>query len=137
MAYKYDSALKHFTYSKESYKIISDFLLSGEKSNPNILLNVTKISKNFGKRPVKWLELSTTVSFAKALIRIKLQNGDRKLEQHFKKWIKSMKKTDVLFTDFGKNTDIFAILDRLDSKRLLKLMKEIVTDVTTLKSRRH
>jgi len=49
MAYKYDSALKHFTYSKESYKIISDFLLSGEKSNPNILLNVTKISKEFGK----------------------------------------------------------------------------------------
>jgi len=33
--------------SKESYKIISDFLLSGEKSNPNILLKVNEITNTF------------------------------------------------------------------------------------------
>jgi len=29
MTYKYKSVLKSFQYSKENYKIISDFLLSG------------------------------------------------------------------------------------------------------------
>jgi len=74
MAYKYSSILKSFQYDKESYKIISDFLLSGEKSNPNILLNVTKVSKEFGKEPRHWLQLESTFTFAKALIQIKLES---------------------------------------------------------------
>ena len=86
MAYKYESILKTFEYSKDSYKVISDFLLSGDMTNPNVMLNVTKVSKEFGKRPIKWLELSTTISFSKALIRIKLKNSDNKLEKVFKKY---------------------------------------------------
>jgi len=134
MAYKYDSILKTFSYSKEKYKIISDFLLSGDITNPNILLNVTKITSELkpNLKPKHWFELSSTVNFVKALIRIKLKNGDKKLKLAFKKWLKTEggntalgKNADVIFTDFGQSSDIFAVLERLNSKQLLKLMKEI------------
>ena len=122
MAYKYDSALKHFTYSKESYKIISDFLLSGEKSNPNILLNVTKISKEFGKRPNDWFAISTTLSFIKALIQIKLENG-KDLNKIFYKFIKNEKLTATSKNGNGQNYELVNLLESLNSKQLLKLIK--------------
>jgi len=122
MAYKYDSALKHFTYSKESYKIISNFLLSGEKSNPNILLNVTKISKEFGKRPNDWFAISTTLSFIKALIQIKLENG-KDLNKIFYKFIKNEKLTATSKNGNGQNYELVNLLESLNSKQLLKLIK--------------
>ncbi len=69
MTYKYKSVLKSFQYSKENYKIISDFLLSGDKENPNIMLNITKVSKKFNTRPSEWLRLPSTIKFIKALIK--------------------------------------------------------------------
>ena len=86
MSYKYSTIIKTFSYSKESYKIISDFLLSGQKSNPNILLNVTKISKEFGKLPNEWLRLSSTIAFAKSLIQIKLESKNEELTKAFEKF---------------------------------------------------
>ncbi len=68
MTYKYKSVLKSFQYSKENYKIISDFLLSGDRKNPDILLNVTKVSKIFGKRPVNWFELISVQNYIKSLL---------------------------------------------------------------------
>jgi hypothetical protein len=123
--YKYESILKTFQYSKESYQIISDFLLSGDITNPDILLNVTKISKEFGKRPAKWFELESTISFIKALIKIKIKNEDKKLLRAFKKFLKNLKNTDVPKKDFAKNTEPTVIIDSLNSKELLKLSKEI------------
>jgi len=122
MVYKYDSILKTFQYSKESYKIISDFLLSGEKSNPNILLNVTKISKEFGKRPNDWFAISTTLSFIKALIQIKLENG-KDLNKIFYKFIKNEKLTATSKNGNGQNYELVNLLESLNSKQLLKLIK--------------
>jgi len=139
MAYKYKSILKTFQYSKESYKIISDFLLSGNITDPNILLNVTKISKDFGKIPKEWFRISTTISFVKALIRIKLKDGDKRLEKFFPKWLKNENLSEVSNNHFTQNKDMtdggitpigqnphsIAVLEELDNKQLLRLMKEI------------
>jgi len=124
MAYKYDSALKHFTYSKESYKIISDFLLSGDITNPNIMLNVTKISKEFGKIPNEWFRITSTITFVKALIQVKLEDGDKKLKKHLTKFI-TTHISDTGKTRITQNTDLIVMLNNLDYKQLQKLMKEI------------
>jgi len=123
MAYKYNSALKHFTYSKESYQVISDFLLSGDITNPDILLNVTKITSEFkpNLKPKHWFELSSTVNFVKALIKIKIQDNDKKLKLAFKKWLK----TEGGNTALGKNADFITVLEKLNHKQLFKLAKEI------------
>ena len=92
MPYKYKSILKSFQYSKENYQVISDFLLSGAKSNPNILLNVTKISKEFGKEPRHWFQLESTLNFIKALIQIKLEANNKKLKTAFRKFITNEQK---------------------------------------------
>jgi len=138
MAYKYKSILKTFQYSKESYKIISDFLLSGDITDPNILLNVTKISKDFGKLPNEWFRISTTISFVKAVIQIKLEDNTNGINKNFKKFIKSnmsdtgitlitqkQDMTDTGNTRIGQNLHFIAILEDLDNKQLLRLMKEI------------
>jgi len=124
MAYKYESILKTFSYSKESCKIISDFLLSGDITNPNILLNVTKVSKEFGKRAVNWFPNPSVVAFTKALIRIKIQDNDKKLKKAFKKFIK-LNISEVRISDLTQNSGFITILENLDHKQLLKLMKEI------------
>jgi len=126
MAYKYDSALKHFTYSKERYKIISDFLLSGDITNPNIMLNVTKISKEFGKIPKNWFVLPTTTSFVKALIQVKLEDGDKKLKKAFFKFLNNENiMSDSIISTITQNTDLIVVLNNLNYKQLQKLMKEI------------
>ena len=78
MPYKYNSVLKTFEYSKENYQIISDFLLSGKITDPDILLNVTKITTKFrpSLKPKNWFELTGTTQFAKALIKIKINDDD-------------------------------------------------------------
>jgi hypothetical protein len=122
MPYKYKSILKSFQYSKENYQVISDFLLSGAKSNPNILLNVTKITAVLKKtmKPKHWFKLSSTILFVKALIKIKLQN-DKKLIKVLKEFIKSEGGNSAL----TQNYDFIDFLDKLDSKLLLKLMKKM------------
>jgi|GEM_PF-2378265 len=124
MAYKYNSILKTFEYSKESYKIISDFLLSGDITNPDILLNVTKISKEFGKIPKDWLRMPTAVSFMKALIQIKIEDNDKKLKKLFLKFIKT-DLSDRSKSPITLNSDFIDILYSLDYKQLQKLAKEI------------
>ena len=124
MTYKYSTILKTFNYSKESYKIISDFILSGDITNPDILLNVTKISKEFGKVPNEWFRISSTISFAKALIRIKIKDNDKRLKKAFLKFIK-LNMSDTGITRITQNSDFIAILEKLDYKQLQKLMKEI------------
>jgi len=123
MAYKYESILKTFEYSKESYKIISDFLLSGNMINPDVMLNVTKITAILrpSMKPKHWFELESTVRFIKALIRVKLNNEDKQLIRAFKKWLKSEGGIPAL----TKNFDLIDILDSLNKKLLLKLSKEI------------
>ena len=125
MAYKYDSALKHFTYSKESYKIISDFLLSGDITNPNIMLNVTNISKKFCKEPKYWFRISTVIEFTKALIKIKIQANNKHFIKSFYKFIKNADISEVTQNHLTQNTDLIVILNNLDYKQLQKLMKEI------------
>jgi hypothetical protein len=122
--YKYESILKTFQYSKESYQIISDFLLSGDITNPDILLNVTKISKEFGKRPNDWFALPTTISFVKALIQVKIEAEDKKFLRAFKKFLKN-EKAITRKSGNGKNIDFIDTLEILDNKQLQKLMKEI------------
>ncbi len=77
MAYKYESVLKSFQYSTESYKLVSDFLLSGEKTNPKVMLKVTEISKHFGKDSRDWFRISSTKAFISALINIKLDEKEK------------------------------------------------------------
>jgi hypothetical protein len=122
--YKYESILKTFQYSKESYQIISDFLLSGDITNPDILLNVTKVSKEFGKIPKDWLRMPSTVSFIKALIQVKIEAEDKKFLRAFKKFLKT-EKAIRRFSPNGKNIDFIDTLELLDNKQLQKLMKEI------------
>ena len=124
MTYKYSTILKTFNYSKESYKIISDFILSGDITNPDILLHVTKISKEFGKLPNEQFRISSTISFAKALIRIKIKDNDKRLKKAFLKFIK-LNMSDTGITRITQNSDFIAILEKLDYKQLQKLMKEI------------
>jgi hypothetical protein len=122
--YKYESILKTFQYSKESYQIISDFLLAGDITNPDILLNVTKVSKEFGKIPKDWLRMPSTVSFIKALIQVKIEAEDKKFLRAFKKFLKT-EKAIRRFSPNGKNIDFIDTLELLDNKQLQKLMKEI------------
>ena len=125
MPYKYKSILKSFQYSKENYQVISDFLLSGAKSNPNILLNVTKISKEFGKEPRHWFQLESTLNFIKALIQIKLEANNKKLKTAFRKFISNEEKTNRGISAVGKNYDFIAILELLNQKQFIKLIKAI------------
>jgi len=147
MAYKYDSALKHFTYSKESYKIISDFLLSGEKSNPDIKLKVNSITKFFksSSKPLDWFRLSTTKAYISALINIKLENEDKKLERIIREWIQIENVDKTVFstkvvnnhlccdsdktTFFDNSRNIFGVhlemLKKSDDKKFIKLLKSI------------
>ncbi len=125
MSYKYSTIIKTFSYSKESYKIISDFLLSGQKSNPNILLNVTKISKEFGKLPNEWLRLSSTIAFAKSLIQIKLESKNEKLIKAFKQFLDNGKKSDAGKSRITNNYNFINELENLDQKQLVRLMKKI------------
>jgi hypothetical protein len=124
MAYKYESILKSFEYSKENYQIISDFLLSGDITNPDILLNVTKISKEFGKIPKNWFALPSTTSFIKALIQIKFENKDKLFLKAFKKFLKSEISISRKSTN-GKENQFVDVLEELDYKQLQRLMKEI------------
>jgi hypothetical protein len=121
MAYKYESILKTFEYSKDSYKIISDFLLSGDITNPNVMLNVTKVSKEFGKIPKDWLRMSSTVAFIKALILIKIEENNKVFIKAFKKWLKS----DGRKSPIGQNSDFIDVLEMTDYRELLSLSKEI------------
>ncbi len=125
MAYKYESVLKSFEYSTESYQVISEFLLSGDKTNPNVMLKVTEISKHFNKRPNDWFAISTVVDFIKALVQIKLDNQDKLFIKAFIKWTKNENITVTSLNGNGKNNDFSAILSILNSKQLLKLIKEI------------
>jgi hypothetical protein len=118
MSYKYVSILKSFEYSKESYQIISDFLLSGNITNPDILLNVTKVSKEFGKIPKNWFTLPTTISFAKALIQIKLENEEKYLFKAFKKFLKNEKIAIGRKSTNGEKHQFIDILSELDYKQL-------------------
>jgi len=121
MAYKYESILKTFEYSKDSYKVISDFLLSGDMTNPNVMLNVTKVSKEFGKIPKNWFTLPSTVVFIKTIIKVQIQEESKNFIKAFKKWIK----TDGRKSTIGKNSDLIDILESLNYKDLVKLLKEI------------
>jgi len=125
MTYKYDSILKSFQYSKENYNIISDFLLSGDKENPNILLNVTKVSKEFNTRPSEWLRLPSTMKFVKALIKIKLKYNNKKLNKIVEKFIKDEVLSDVGKSHITQNDYLVVIVKKLEYKELLKLMKNI------------
>jgi len=138
MAYKYNSALKHFTYSKESYQVISDFLLSGDITNPNILLKVNEVTKTF-KPTAKsrdWFRLSTTKSYISALINIKLETGDKKLKTIVQKWIKAEnidKKVflsewvaDPLTQDSKENRVLnLDFLSKTEDNKLIKLLKDV------------
>ncbi len=125
MTYKYKSVLKSFQYSKENYKIISDFLLSGDRKNPDILLNVTKVSKIFGKRPVNWFELISVQNYIKSLLKIMLNSNDKKFMKTFKKFLKDEKLSEVRKSDITTNNYFLALLDNLNQKKLLKLVKLI------------
>jgi len=119
MAYKYESVLKSFEYSTESYKVISEFLLSGDKTNPNVLLNVTTISKHFNKRPNDWFANPSTIIFIKALIKIK--GNDKQFIKAFKKWLKS----DTRKSGITKKDDSTEIVENLENKEIVKLAKDI------------
>ncbi len=125
MTYKYKSVLKSFQYSKENYKIISDFLLSGDRKNPNILLNVTKVSKVFDKLPNRWFRLPSTVRFAKTLIKIKLKSNDEKLKKLIKKFIKDGDFRDARFSRITSDNYFSDFVESLEQKELVKLMKFI------------
>jgi len=125
MAYKYNSALKTFEYSKKSYKIISDFLLSGDITNPDILLNVTKISKEFGKIPKDWLRSASAISFIKTLIQIKLESKNKKLLRAFTSFIKNEKLTVRRKSPNGQYVEYIDILENLNQAQLVRLMKII------------
>ncbi len=116
MTYKYKSLLKSFQYSKENYKIISDFLLSGDKENPDILLNVTKVSKEFGKVPNEWFRLSSTINFIKALVEIKIKSNDKKLIKLIKKFIKDENMSDTGNSRITRNNDFSGFIENLNQK---------------------
>ncbi len=123
MTYKYKSVLKSFQYSKENYKIISDFLLSGERKNPDVLLNVTKVSKDFGKVPNEWFRLSSTIRFIKALVEIKIKSNDEKLIKLIKKFIKDENMSDTGISRITRNNDFSGFVEILSQKELIKLIK--------------
>ena len=117
--------LKSFEYSKENYKIISDFLLSGNMTNPNVMLNVTKVSKEFNKFPKDWLRMPTTVSFVKALIQIKIEAQNKSFDKVFREFLKKEEIAIRRKSPNGKNYHSIDILEKLDYKQLQKLMKEV------------
>ncbi len=125
MTYKYNSVLKSFQYSKENYQIISNFLLSGKKENPDILLNVTKISKEFNTRASEWLRLPSTMKFVKVLIKIKLKSNDKKFRAMLKKFIKDEDLSDVGKSHITQSDCFIRIIENLKQKELIKLMKAI------------
>ncbi len=110
MTYKYKSVLKSFQYSKENYKIISDFLLSGDRKNPDILLNVTKISKEFGKEPKYWFRITTVKEFIISLIEIKCQAKDKKLKKMALNFLEKEKNAKVSITHLCENGDFVGFL---------------------------
>ena len=125
MTYKYDSVLKSFQYSKENYKIISDFLLSGDKANPNILLNVTKVSKEFDKLPNRWLRLPSTGYFVKALIKIKIKSNNKKFNKLIEKFIKDENIGDARKSRITSDDYFMGIIENLEQKKLVLIMKVI------------
>jgi hypothetical protein len=125
MTYKYDSVLKSFQYSKENYKIISDFLLSGDKENPNILLNVTKISTVFGKESKYWFRMESVKEFIISLIEIKCENNDRKLKKIILYFLETEKIPKVSKTHLCKNDEFVGFLRESKYQVLVKLAKQM------------
>ena len=157
MTYNYKSILKTFNYSKENYKIISDFLLYGDIKNPDIKLKVDEVTKvfkpNFKSRD--WFRLSTTKSYISAVINIKLETKNRKLEKIIHSWLKKENiGKDVFSTEWVRNplgqnndettlfnfednseteiTDVnkklsinLEMLTKSEDSKLIKLLKEI------------
>ena len=124
MAYKYESILKTFEYSKDSYKVISDFLLSGDITNPNVMLNVTKVSKEFGKRPNDWFANPSVLEFIKALLQVKIESNDKKLIKTFCKFLKD-EKTITRKSCNGKNNGLIDKLNSLKQKELMSFLRKI------------
>ncbi len=149
MAYKYESVLKSFEYSTESYKVISEFLLSGQIVNPVVMLKVTEISKHFGKEAKYWFRLPSTKAFISALINVKLRDKDKKLEKIITKWaneenidksvifsiaIKNNPAKDLNFALSSEDETIqqvqsmnlnLELLKQSDDSKLQRLLKEI------------
>ena len=74
------------------------------------MLNVTKISKEFGKLPNEWFATATVKEFIKALIQIKIEAKDKKLVKSFIKFCKNNEITVTSKNGNGQNsefTDIF------------------------------
>ena len=124
MAYKYESVLKSFEYSIANYKIVSEFLLSGDKTNPNVMLKVTEISKHFNKRPNDWFANPTVIDFIRTLILVKLENKDKKLIKAFKKWAKE-EKAITRKSGNGQHSDFIDVINKLEHKAIVDFAKSI------------
>ncbi len=124
MAYKYESVLKSFQYSTESYQVISDFLLSGDKTNPKVMLKVTEISKHFNKRPNDWFANPTVIDFIRTLILVKLENKDTKLIKAFKKWAKE-EKAITRKSGNWQHSDFIDVINKLEHKAIIDFAKSI------------
>jgi hypothetical protein len=122
MPYKYESVLKTFEYSEESLKIISDFLLSGDKKNPEILLKTTAIAQHFGKRPNDWFANPSSIEFIKSLIEVKIKE-DKKFIKFFKKFLKNNEIPITRKSGNGLSDQFINILNDLTDKELLQLAK--------------
>jgi hypothetical protein len=152
MPYKYKSVLKNFTYSSKKYKVVSDFLIDGLKSNPDIKIKIDEITKTFKPKSKSrdWFRISTTKAFISALINIKLDDGDKKLENKIRSWLKSENIDNKVFysewvqNPLTQNNDTSTLFDSLEEKnyyekqrinlellsksednKLMKLLKEI------------
>jgi hypothetical protein len=127
MAYKYESILKTFEYSKDSYQIISDFLLSGDITNPNVMLNVTKVSKEFGKEPKHWFQRPSTKELIITLIEIQCE--DQKRRGRLKKAIESFLKEEdipkVRKSYLCKNSEFIELLKDSKYQLTVKFAKKI------------
>jgi hypothetical protein len=123
--YKYESILKTFQYSKESYQIISDFLLSGDITNPDILLNVTKISKEFGKEPKHWFQRPSTKEMILALIEIQCDEQQKKLKTTILKFLKEEKITKVSEEKLCKNSEFMDFMKQELYQLTVKLAKKL------------
>ena len=140
MTYKYESILKTFEYSKANYQIISDFLLSGNMTNPNIMLKVDTITKGFkpNAKPRDWFRLNSTKSYISALINIKLEKNNSKLEKIIRHWIKTENIDKKVFSTEWVNNPLvkttnskveimsvhFELLQKSDDSKFIKLLKE-------------
>jgi predicted DNA-binding protein (UPF0251 family) len=123
MPYKFKSVLKSFQYSTENYQIISDFLIDGLKSNPDILLKVNEMTSTFRpkSKPLEWFRISTIKDFISALINVKLEAGDNKLENKINLWIKN---ENIDRNIFDKRINL-RVLQKSQNQQLLKLLTEI------------